>query len=216
MKKIMASILLCSTLLLSHAFAIDLYVDGEKLAPETAPVMINNRTLVPLRCIFEALQAEVNWDNATKTATASKGDLTVSITINATTARINKDQVDLDTPAIIQNGSTMVPVRFVSEALNADVRWDGQTQTVYVSTKITDDGDRPAPPATTNPPTDPTPKPNPTPEPPPQPQRDTIYITKTGTRYHHDSTCNGGTYYESTLSDAKAKGLTPCSKCVNG
>lgn len=42
-----------------------------------------------------------------------------------------------------------------------------------------------------------------------------IYITKTGKRYHYDNTCNGGKYFESTLEEALAKGLTPCNKCVN-
>ena len=42
-----------------------------------------------------------------------------------------------------------------------------------------------------------------------------IYITKTGKRYHYDNTCDGGKYFESTLEEALAKGLTPCNKCVN-
>ena len=41
-----------------------------------------------------------------------------------------------------------------------------------------------------------------------------IYVTKSGKRYHYDSTCNGGTYYESTLQEALDRGLSPCSKCV--
>ncbi len=46
-------------------------------------------------------------------------------------------------------------------------------------------------------------------------QTKTIYITKTGKKYHYDGTCNGGTYYASTLAEAQRKGLTPCNKCVN-
>lgn len=46
-------------------------------------------------------------------------------------------------------------------------------------------------------------------------QSRTVYITKTGKKYHYDSSCNGGTYYASTLSEAKARGLTPCEKCVH-
>lgn len=51
--------------------------------------------------------------------------------------------------------------------------------------------------------------------PEPEKQSVTVYITKTGKRYHYDGTCNGGTYYESTLSEALGKGLTPCEKCVH-
>lgn len=54
----------------------------------------------------------------------------------------------------------------------------------------------------------------PTPQPDPEPEGPTVYVTETGKRYHHDSTCNGGTYYPSTLEKAKSRGLTPCQKCV--
>ena len=42
----------------------------------------------------------------------------------------------------------------------------------------------------------------------------TVYVTQTGKRYHYDNSCNGGTYYESTLEEALSRGLTPCEKCV--
>jgi len=54
----------------------------------------------------------------------------------------------------------------------------------------------------------------PTPQPEPEPEGPTVYVTKTGKRYHYDSTCNGGTYYASTLQKAQSRGLTPCNKCV--
>ena len=54
----------------------------------------------------------------------------------------------------------------------------------------------------------------PTPQPEPEPEGPTVYVTKTGKRYHYDSTCNGGTYYQSTLQEALKRGLTPCQKCV--
>lgn len=60
-------------------------------------------------------------------------------------------------------------------------------------------------------------QPEPTPEPEPEPVQQnekTVYVTKTGKRYHYDSSCNGGTYYPATLTEAKNRGLTPCQKCV--
>lgn len=65
----------------------------------------------------------------------------------------------------------------------------------------------------------PEPKPEPEPEPEPAPapaqkNEKTVYVTKTGKRYHYDSSCNGGTYYPSTLTEAQNRGLTPCQKCV--
>ncbi|MBQ6985479.1 MAG: hypothetical protein IJQ25_00655, partial [Oscillibacter sp.] len=48
----------------------------------------------------------------------------------------------------------------------------------------------------------------------PAPSARTVYVTKTGKRYHYDDHCNGGTYYEATLAEALQRGLTPCQKCV--
>lgn len=64
-------------------------------------------------------------------------------------------------------------------------------------------------PVVPTPATDPTPVPDPTPS-----QGDRVYITKSGKRYHYDPHCNGGTYFETTLSEALSKGLTPCKKCA--
>lgn len=72
----------------------------------------------------------------------------------------------------------------------------------------------PSPVVTPTPQPDPEPVVTPTPQPDPEPEGPTVYVTETGKRYHHDSTCNGGTYYASTLQRALNRGLTPCQKCV--
>lgn len=133
--------LLCSfiaiTLFISNAFAVELYVNGNKLQTDVSPTIINGRTLVPLRSIFEALGANVYWDNSTQTATATKNYTTVKVTINNTTAYVNNVSNTLDVPAQIINSRTMVPARFVSEALHARVLWDSTTQTVYIGDNTT-------------------------------------------------------------------------------
>lgn len=134
MKKKLLSFVLMLSVLVGNAFAVDLFVDGGKLAPDVPPTIINGRTLVPLRTIFEALDASVQWDNATNTATAQKGDITVEVTIDKSTAYVNGQANTLDVPAQLINNRTMVPARFVSEALNARVLWDGRTETVYIIT----------------------------------------------------------------------------------
>ena len=63
-------------------------------------------------------------------------------------------------------------------------------------------------------PSESTPKPEPSPAPSQQNEK-TVYVTKSGKRYHYDSTCNGGTYYPSTLAEAQKRGLTPCQKCAS-
>ena len=77
----------------------------------------------------------------------------------------------------------------------------------------------PSPTPTPSPTPSPTPTATPAPTPSPTPasaseSSQTVYVTRTGKRYHYDPNCNGGTYYESTLADALARNLTPCNKCV--
>lgn len=89
--------------------------------------------MVPMRGVFEALKAEVKWDGATQTVTATKGNTTIKLTIGNNYAYVNGKKVALAAEAIIVNGSTMVPLRFVAEALGAKVAWDGATKTAIIS-----------------------------------------------------------------------------------
>ena len=211
LRRIIASIA-CLMVLVGNCLAIDLVIDGEKLELDVPPQLVENRTLVPLRAIFEKLGATVEWDQATQTATATKGTDVVQITIDSTTAYINGQAQTLDVPAMVMENRTLVPVRFVSEALQADVQWIQETQTVQITTQAGGT-------TVTVPTVTPTPTPTPTPEPAVSQEPTTghrIYVTKTGKRYHYDPNCNGGTYYESTLEEALARGLTPCEKCAGG
>nr|WP_062495944.1 copper amine oxidase N-terminal domain-containing protein [Paenibacillus sp. 32O-W] len=89
--------------------------------------------MVPMRGVFEALNAQIKWDGATQTVTATKGDTTIKLTIGNNYAYVNGQKVALTTEAIIVNGSTMVPLRFVAEALGAKVAWDGATKTAVIT-----------------------------------------------------------------------------------
>lgn len=134
MKKKLVSALLALAMLLPSAFAVDLYVDGSELHTDVPPTILSGRTLVPLRAIFEALDADVSWNGATQTATAAKDGTTVQVSIDDTIAYVNGQKQILDVPAKLIDGRTMVPARFVSESLDARVLWDGNTQSVYVIT----------------------------------------------------------------------------------
>lgn len=134
MKKELLSALLSLTMLLPSTFAVDLYADGGALQTDVPPTILNGRTLVPLRAIFEALDADVTWDNATQTASAQKAGTSVQVAIDNTTAYVNGRAQTLDVPAKLIGGRTMVPARFVSESLDARVLWDGNTESVYVIT----------------------------------------------------------------------------------
>jgi len=112
------------------AMAAQVYVNGARLNVATASV--NNTTLVPLRAIFQALGATVNWDGGTQTVTAAKGQTSVKLQIGSRTAYVNGRVVTLQVAGKIMQGNTMVPLRFVSEALGASVQWNGATQTITI------------------------------------------------------------------------------------
>ena len=111
---------------------IKVIVNGNTLTMDQNPIIVEGRTLVPLRAIFEALGATVSWDDSTKTAGGTLGAKSVSLQINNTVAKVDGKDVTLDVPAQIVNSRTLVPVRFISESLGANVGWNGETRTVTV------------------------------------------------------------------------------------
>ena len=142
MKKILCTILI-ATIVMSvmsvSAFAeipIRIVVGGEKLVTDVNPVIVNGRTLVPLRAIFEALDATVEWNNDTRTVTATKDDTVISLTIGEDVMKVNSADVKLDVAAQIVDDRTMIPVRAVSEALDCVVEWNNDTRTVRIKTDM--------------------------------------------------------------------------------
>lgn len=116
---------------------ISVYVDGVKLNPLQPPTMTKGRTMLPMRAIFEAFDAKILWNQKTSTVTAIRDDITIVLKIGAKTATVNQQKVTLDVPAQNLKGTTMVPVRFVSETLGAQVLWNQSTQTVNIVTSDT-------------------------------------------------------------------------------
>lgn len=108
-------------------------VNGRALFMDTQPVIIGGRTLVPLRAIFEALEATVVWDASTRTITGVKDKTTILLQIDNPVAKIGVNTVTLDVPPTVVGGRTFVPTRFIAESLGADVGWDGQTRTVIIT-----------------------------------------------------------------------------------
>ncbi len=96
------------------------------------PVIINDRTLVPLRAIFEALGADVKWNPNTRTVSATRGDIKISLVVDTKILTKNGKNIEIDVPATIVNDRTMVPARAISEALGASVDWDPFTRTVLI------------------------------------------------------------------------------------
>lgn len=132
------SIILSIAIILSMSFfasadqAISVYMNDEKISFDVEPMLINDRTMVPMRAIFEKLGAEVSWDATTKTAIALKDAEYVSITIGASSMNTHSGEVLLDSPALIIEDRTLIPLRAVSEAFKCEVKWDGTSSTVNI------------------------------------------------------------------------------------
>lgn len=99
----------------------------------TKPQRVDGRVLVPLRGIFESLNASVLWDSASRTVKAMKGSKEILLFIGQRNAKVDGIDVMLDTPAQIIGGATMVPLRFVSEALGAGVKYVPAQQLVAIN-----------------------------------------------------------------------------------
>ena len=102
----------------------------------TVPVISNERTLLPVRAIVEALGGTVEWDENTRTASLSYDSDNIELTIDSTTAYLNGTAYTLDTTPVIINDRTMLPIRFIAESFGLEVGWDQPTQTVTVSSRV--------------------------------------------------------------------------------
>lgn len=102
---------------------ISVYLNGRKLIFDVQPQIINSRTMVPMRKIFEELGTVVGWNNNTQRAiSVKKGDV-VSVSIGGQYLTVNDEQKLLDSPPVIISGRTLVPVRAIAESFNCDVEW---------------------------------------------------------------------------------------------
>lgn len=143
---------------LSEYREVKVIIDGTTQTFSQPAVIVDGSTLVPMRGVFESLGATIKWDNATRTVTATKDKTTIVLTIGKNYAHVNGTKVVLAKEALILNGSTMVPLRFVAEALGSKVGWDAPTYTATITSKTGSGTGVTAPTPTTNPsnPTSPT------------------------------------------------------------
>jgi len=114
-----------------------IYLDGKFLPLDPAPTIVEDRTLVPLRGLLEAMGATVTWDEAERAVTATKGDRYVRLKIDRRLACLDpacSSAAVLDVPARIIGDRTFIPARFVSQAMGARVDWDGEQRAVLVDT----------------------------------------------------------------------------------
>lgn len=145
MKKIIAVVMamLCLLSVQIHtcmaAPDITVRLNGTPMTFDVPPFIENDRTLVPMRAVFEAVGATVEWDNDTRTVIAIReknGQMTsIALQADSATAFVNSKEKKLDMPAKIVDDRTFVPLRFVIESLGEKVDWDQDTYTVDITTK---------------------------------------------------------------------------------
>lgn len=111
------------------------YVDDRPLELTAQPLLLDGTTLVPMRQLFEAQGAVLSWNGASKTVTATKNDTTLTYRIGEVAATLNDKTLSLNVPGQIIKGNTMIPLRFVSEALGSTVKWDALTRTIRIASK---------------------------------------------------------------------------------
>jgi GH25 family lysozyme M1 (1,4-beta-N-acetylmuramidase) len=113
------------------------HLDGQLVTLDTPPVIVSGRTLVPLRPIIEGLGGVIIWVPETRSVEVVFNGTTLLLQIGNRTGVVNGKAVTLDVPTAIMNGRTMLPVRFVSEHLGADVQWAPLTKTVTITISTT-------------------------------------------------------------------------------
>ena len=112
-------------------------VYGTTKTNDVAPKVVNDRTMLPARFIAENLGATVEWDGEKQLVTITgknekQEDVTILITIGSDYAKVNGEDVKLDSPAFVENDRTYTPIRFISENLGATVEWNETEQTVTI------------------------------------------------------------------------------------
>ncbi|MCH5209541.1 MAG: copper amine oxidase N-terminal domain-containing protein [Oscillospiraceae bacterium] len=146
MKKLL-SVILTLTMLFTVVCAVSgegedvkVLLDGQEIAFDVPPQIVEERTLVPFRAIFEALGYDVDWYGETQTISATTKDVIITMWVGNGSAIYNNmsivaTSVDLDVPPMIIGERTMVPVRAVAELSKCDVQWDSDSRSVLITSR---------------------------------------------------------------------------------
>jgi hypothetical protein len=131
-----AFVMCCASCVFAADSTVTVELNNEQISFQgQQPVIVNGRTLIPLRGVFEKMGYSVGWEGDTKTAVLTSGSTKVRVSANNSSFSVNGESKALDVPAQIMNGSMMLPLRAIGEAAGASVTWNGSTKTVEIDTK---------------------------------------------------------------------------------
>lgn len=112
---------------------VNIQIDGKPMQNGAGAIIMENRTMVPFRAVFEELGADtIQWDKETKTITGVKGDTTIILSIGNNVCFVNGEPQTVEVPPVILNSSTLVPLSFISEKLGYHVGWHASSKTVKI------------------------------------------------------------------------------------
>lgn len=165
---------------------VNIQIDGKPMKNGAGAIIMENRTMVPFRAVFEELGADmIQWDKETKTITGVKGDTTIILSIGNNVCFVNGEPQTVEVPPVILNSSTLVPLSFISEKLGYHVGWHASSKTVkimseeyYLSVGSKEMDELKNVSSDTNQPPQPTPKPTPNPKPQDGPTEQTGQFSK--------------------------------------
>lgn len=130
--------------------SVPVFIKDKEVKFDVPPVIKYGRTLIPVRAITNALGADVEWDAETKTVTVSKAvyDSVYGVSTTVVTLKLDSDiilvngkEAKIDVPAQLVNNRTMVPIRFIAQALNQEVEYDAETGAVIIEDEEDEDAD---------------------------------------------------------------------------
>ena len=110
-------------------------IGNTDISIDVSPVIIDGRTLIPVRGLSEAMGGNVDWNDDTKTVIITLGSNKIEMTVDSKTAYFNNKAQTLDVAPTILNGRTMLPARFIAESFGFDVNWDSNTKTISITPK---------------------------------------------------------------------------------
>lgn len=116
-----------------HMNHITVWLDGQEIEMDVPPEVKNERTMVPIRAVAEALGADVGWDQATQKITLTRAGVNVEMTLNSTAATVGGEAVEMDVAPYASNERTLIPARYVAEFFGQKVDWDGERRQVLIT-----------------------------------------------------------------------------------
>ena len=132
---VLYSFLATSTIFAQPVGTVSVVLNGQTYPLKTEPVIQSNTTMVGMREIFELLDAKVDWKETEKKIIASKGDKTIELYIGSNKAVNNGEEIELSVAPKMEQGMTLVPLRWVGEALDADIDWRQEEKVIYITTE---------------------------------------------------------------------------------